>query len=162
MWGLQHVKTHMYMCAWDMFMHMCTCIWTHTALDTYIRAYECTYLHIHIHLCLGAFVDIITTDVSICIHMNFHVFAHMYVNMHTHVHMYIFVHMYDLKWSKQSIDLFSNNHFDYLCNFHFDYLGTRTLVYHHTHFNFLFYFSKTIKGYFSKNHFFLIPFCLDE
>ena len=49
---------------------------------------------------------------------NFHVFAHMYVlcpyvhvyvNMHTHVHMYIFVEIYDLKLSKQSIDVCSNN-----------------------------------------------------
>ena len=68
---------------------------------------------------LGAFVDISTTDVSICIHMNiflfFHLcmcfcpYVHVYVNMHTHVHMYTFVHMYDLKRSKQSIDLCSNN-----------------------------------------------------
>ena len=36
-------------------------------------------------------------------------YVHVYVNMHTHMHMYMFVHMYDLKWSKQSIDLCSNN-----------------------------------------------------
>ena len=38
-------------------------------------------------------------------------FVHMYIclNMHMHMHMYIFVHIYNLKWSKQSIDLCSNN-----------------------------------------------------
>ena len=36
-------------------------------------------------------------------------YVYVYVNMHTHVHMYIIVHMYNLKWSKQFIDLYSNN-----------------------------------------------------
>ena len=45
---------------------------------------------------------------------------------------------------------------------HFDHLANRPLVFHHTHFNFSFCFSRTINVYFSDNHFLLIPFCLDH
>ena len=115
----------MYRCVWDMCMHMCTCIWTHTTLDTDIRAYEWTHAML-MHISTFTYTQV---PRGICWHKhsryvymhtydNFHGFAHMYVccpyvhvyvNMYTHGHMYIVVHMYNLKWSKQSIDLCSNN-----------------------------------------------------
>ena len=116
----------MYMCKWDVCMHMCTCIWTNTALDTHIRAYEwthgmlmhtSTFPYTHVPRCICWLKD------NKCVHMHTYMkifmflhicmcfcpYVHIYVNMHTYVHMYIFVHMYYLKWSKQSIDLCSNN-----------------------------------------------------
>ena len=157
------------MCAWDMYMHMCTCIWTHTALDTHIRAYEWTHtmlMHIstftytHVPRCICWHKH------NICVHMhtheNVHLFPHIYVLCpYVYVHMYIFVHMYDFKWSKQSIDLCSNEYW-FPLQFHFNDPSNRTIDFHHTHLNFSFYFSRTIKAYFSDNHFFLILFCLDH
>ena len=160
---LRHVKTHMNA---GIDLHVCMrYVYTYVNMHMntyslrYIRAYEWT------HAMLMHIPTFTYTHVSRCIcwhhkydrcvhrhtYENFHVFpymymlcqyVHAYVNMYTHVHMHIFVHIHDLKWSKQSIDLCSNNILIPSAIFTFDHLGNRTLVFHHTHFNFLFYLAE--------------------
>ena len=72
------------MCVWDMCIYMGTCIWTPTALDTHIRAYEWTHamlMHISTFTYTHVLRCICWYKLNRCVHLhtykNFHVFAHI-------------------------------------------------------------------------------------
>ena len=85
------------MCAWDMCMHMCRCIWTHTALYTPIRAHEWA------HAMLMYISTFTYTHVSrwICWHKHnrcVHIHTYMKLFMFLHICM-CFIHMYMYMWT---------------------------------------------------------------
>ena len=99
----------MFMWAWDMCIHMCTWIWTNTALNTHIRAYEWTHamlmyistftyihvprcicwhkhnrcVHMHIYMKIFMFCTYVC-DLSICTYIceHAHMCAHLYFCSH--------------------------------------------------------------------------------
>ena len=131
MWRCGHVETHMnasidvhmsmrYVYAY-VHMHMTKYGFKYSHKSIWVDTCNVNgHIYIYINTCvLGAFVDISTTNVSICIHIwkvscfgtyvcGF-VLMFMYMWICTHMCTCTFFNMYDLKWSKQSIDFCFNN-----------------------------------------------------